>query len=224
MAAKRIIHLIDDDEGVRRSVGFMLRTAGFEVVAYQSGVAFLALVDAATTGCILVDVRMPEVDGLEVQAILTSRGIALPVIVLTGHGDITLAVRAIKAGAVDFIEKPFEKADLFASIEAAFLRIGDADQSRFDADDATIRLAALTPREIDVVRGLVRGQPNKVIAYELGVSIRTVEFHRSNLMVKLKVNSLSDVLRLSFAAGLGSESAVPPADDAEVTPHPQQAR
>lgn len=211
MAARRTIHLIDDDEGVRRSVGFLLRTAGFDVATYPSGVAFLAAVDSATTGCILVDVRMPEIDGLEVQGILASRGIALPVIVLTGHGDITLAVRAIKAGAIDFIEKPFEKASLMASIEAAFLRIGDAERTQFDAADATIRLAALTARETDVVRGLVRGQPNKVIAYEMGISTRTVEVHRAHLMVKLKVHSLSDVLRLSFAAGLGSKPSALPA-------------
>ena len=216
MTARRTIHLIDDDEAVRRSVGFLLRTAGFEVATYPSGTDFLGSVDGLTIGCVLVDIRMPDIDGLEVQAILARRGIGLPVIVLTGHGDITLAVRAIKAGAVDFLEKPFEKEALLASIEDAFRRIDSTERTQFDAAEATIRLAALTPRETDVLHGLVRGQPNKVTAYELGISTRTVEVHRANLMLKLKVHNLSEVLRLSFAAGLGDDLIVP-ADGEDIT-------
>lgn len=203
MADSRTIYLVDDDDAVRRSVGFLLRTAGFAVKDYASGTDFLAATSAGMAGCVLLDVRMPEIDGLEVQRLLTSRGIALPVIMLTGHGDVTLAVRAIKAGAVDFLEKPFEKAALLGAIEEAFARINDAGRTGIDAAEATLKLAALTMREHDVLGGMVRGQPNKITAHELGISTRTVEVHRANLMQKLKVRSLSDVLRLSFATGVG---------------------
>lgn len=173
---------------------------------YASGIAFLAAAGAATPGCVLLDIRMPELDGLEVQRKLTERGIAFPVIMLTGHGDITLAVRAIKAGAVDFLEKPFEKAALLRAIEEAFERLENTRSHEFEAADATLRLAVLTPREREVLDGLVKGQPNKITAYELGISTRTVEVHRANLMHKLELRSLSDVLRLSLAAGLGAGS------------------
>ncbi len=202
MADRRIVHLVDDEEAVRRSVGFMLRASGFEVIAYPSGVAFLAAAGKAAPGCVLLDIRMPEIDGLEVQRILAERGMPFPVVVLTGHGDITLSVRAIKAGAVDFLEKPFEKAAMLRAIEEAFAHLGSTQVQGLDAAGAIVRLAALTPRERDVLVGLVRGQPNKITAYELGISTRTVEVHRANLMHKLEVNSLSDVLRIAFAAGI----------------------
>ncbi len=200
MTDKPIVHLVDDEEAIRRSVGFMLRTAGFDVIAYPSGVAFLAAAATAPSGCVLLDIRMPEVDGLAVQRILAERGLALPIVVLTGHGDITLSVRAIKAGAVDFLEKPFEKAALLRAIEEAFGQLDRAHAEDLDTASATLRLAALTPRERDVLIGLVRGQPNKITAYDLGISTRTVEVHRANLMHKLEVGSLSDVLRIAFAA------------------------
>lgn len=200
MTDKRIVHLVDDEEAIRRSVGFMLRTAGFDVVTYPSGVAFLAAAAIAPLGCVLLDIRMPEIDGLAVQRILAERGLALPIVVLTGHGDITLSVRAIKAGAIDFLEKPFEKAALLRAIEEAFVQLDRACADNLDAASATLRLAALTPRERDVLIGLVRGQPNKITAYDLGISTRTVEVHRANLMHKLEVGSLSDVLRIAFAA------------------------
>lgn len=206
MTARRTIHLVDDEDAIRRSVGFMLRTAGFAVEAYASGTAFLAGAATATPGCVLLDIRMPGLDGLQVQQALNDRGSLLPVIMLTGHGDVTLAVRAIKAGAVDFLEKPFDKAVLLDAIEEAFHRSESAGKLNVDAADATLRLAILTPRERDVLEGLVRGQPNKITAFELGISTRTVEVHRANLMTKLELRSLSDVLRLSFAAGLGAEA------------------
>ena len=201
---KRLIHLIDDEEAIRRSAGFMLRTSGFEVKAYESGVAFLKEAKSADPGCILLDVRMPEMDGLEVQRELSSRGIALPVIVLTGHGDISIAVQAMKAGAVDFLEKPFEKAHLLEAIERGFERLGKREQAVASEQEAVVRIAALTPREQDVLRGLVRGHPNKTIAYDLGISPRTVEVHRANCMTKLEVHSLSEALRIAFAAGLAN--------------------
>jgi two-component system, LuxR family, response regulator FixJ len=203
MGSKRTIHLVDDEEAIRRSAGFMLRTSGFAVEAYPSGVAFLKVVRSVEPGCILLDVRMPEMDGLEVQATLAELGVTMPVIVLTGHGDVSIAVRAMKAGAVDFLEKPFEKAGLLAAIEQAFVRLDDADAHSARAGEARVRIAALTGREQDVLQGLAHGYPNKTIAFDLGISPRTVEVHRANLMSKLGVNSLSDALRIAFAAGLG---------------------
>ena len=147
---------------------------------------------------------MPEMDGLEVQQALLDRGVTMPVIVLTGHADVSIAVRAMKAGAVDFLEKPFEKAVLIAAIETAFGRLAVADGASARATEAEVILAVLTPREREVLDGLAQGLPNKTIAYDLGISPRTVEVHRANLMAKLDVRSLSDALRLAFAAGLGA--------------------
>lgn len=203
MPSKRTIHLVDDEAAIRRSVSFMLRTSGFAVEAYASGSEFLAGAGSAIAGCVLLDIRMLGMDGLSVQQAMNERGIALPVILLTGHGDVTLAVRAMKAGAVDFLEKPFEKAALLAAIEKGFDWLGNADRLRLNAADATVRLATLTARERDTLDGLVRGHPNKTIGYDLGISPRTVEIHRAHLMSKLGVNSLSELLQIAFAAGLG---------------------
>jgi len=203
MSDKRPIHIIDDDDAIRRSASFMLKTSGFAVETWPSGVAFLKEVRHTTEGVILLDVRMPEMDGLEVQQALNERGVTMPVIVLTGHGDVSIAVRAMKAGAVDFLEKPFEKAVLLSAIEAAFARLGDARDKSARADEAAVIIQALTGRERDVLEGLAQGLPNKTIAYDLGISPRTVEVHRANLMTKLEVRSLSDALRIAFAAGMG---------------------
>lgn len=203
----KIVYLVDDDEAIRRSAGFMLKTSGFTVKSFESGVEFLKERDAQP-GCVLLDVRMPGMDGLEVQRELQARGSVLPVIVMTGHGDINVAVQAMKAGAVDFIEKPFEKAVLLSAMEEGFARIGHAERSRARGEEARVRLNALTPRELDVLQGLVRGHPNKTIAYDLDISPRTVEIHRANLMSKLGVASLSEALRIAFAAGLGEQAAV----------------
>lgn len=203
MTAKRLVYLVDDDDAVRRSAGFMLRTSGFDVEAFSSGVDFLKRVKNAEPGCILLDVRMPGMDGLEVQRELNAQGIALPVIVLTGHGDVNVAVAAMKAGALDFIEKPFEKSVLVRALEEGFAQIERSDRDQGRATEAAVRLKGLTAREHDVLLGLVRGHPNKTIAYDLGISPRTVEIYRANLMTKLGVQSLSEVLRIAFAAGLG---------------------
>ena len=203
MADKRVIHIIDDEEAVRRSAGFILKTSGFAVETWESGIAFLKEARHASTGVILLDVRMPEMDGIEVQQALNERGITMPVIILTGHGDVTIAVRAMKAGAVDFLEKPFEKAALLEAIEAGFSRLDNAGAQATRADEAAVILQALTARERDVLEGLAKGLPNKTIAFDLGISPRTVEVHRANLMTKLGVRSLSEALRIAFAAGLG---------------------
>ncbi|WP_375395454.1 response regulator transcription factor [uncultured Sphingomonas sp.] len=199
----RTIHVVDDDEAIRQSVGFMLRKAGHAVRTYASGIEFLKTTTRDTQGCVLLDVRMPEIDGLEVQARLAQQGIMLPVIMLTGHGDVTLAVRAVKAGAIEFLEKPFERTALLLAIDEALSQAGRNDRSNLAAAEAAVRLAALTAREHDVLDGMVLGRPNKLIAYDLGIATRTVEVHRANLMEKLSARSLSDVLRIAFAAGLG---------------------
>ncbi|WBH17850.1 response regulator transcription factor [Sphingomonas radiodurans] len=199
----RTVHIVDDDEAIRQSIGFLLRKDGYEVRTHASGTAFLKEATRETPGCVLLDVRMPDLDGLEVQARLAAQGIALPVIMLTGHGDVTLAVRAVKAGAVEFLEKPFERVALLAAIEEALRQAGRNDRHRLAATEAKVRLAALTPRERDVLDGMVIGRPNKLIAFDLDIATRTVEVHRANLMEKLAARSLSDVLRIAFAAGLG---------------------
>ena len=198
----RTVHVVDDDEAIRQSIGFMLRKAGYSVVAYPLGTTFLKTVTRETRGCILLDVRMPDLDGLEVQARLSQQGIALPVIMLTGHGDVTLAVRAIKAGAIEFLEKPFERIALIAAIEAALDQSTRTARAQIASAEAIVRLAALTARERDVLDGMVLGRPNKLIAFDLQIATRTVEVHRAHLMVKLSARSLSDVLRIAFAAGL----------------------
>lgn len=203
MTPKRTVHLVDDEDSIRKSAGFMLKTSGFAVQTYASGIAFLKAVKTAEPGCILLDVRMPGMDGLEVQEVLAERGITMPVIVLTGHGDVGIAVRVMKAGAVDFLEKPFEKAALLASIGVAFSRLDKSDARSLREAEAKVRVAVLTPREREVLIGLANGFPNKTIAYDLDISTRTVEVHRANLMTKLEVHSLSDALRIAFAAGLG---------------------
>ena len=199
----RIVHIVDDDEAIRQSIGFLLRKDGYAVEIYPSGTQFLKAATRETRGCVLLDVRMPDLDGLEVQARLAQSGITLPVIMLTGHGDVTLAVRAIKAGAIEFLEKPFERTALLAAIETALAHAARTNREQLAAVDARIRLAALTPRERDVLDGMVLGRPNKLIAFDLDIATRTVEVHRANLMDKLAARSLSDVLRIAFAAGLG---------------------
>jgi two-component system response regulator FixJ len=196
----RVVHIVDDDEAIRRSVSFALKTSGFEVRAYESGSEILKSAGELDEGCILLDIRMPGMDGLEVQQALKHKGVTFPVIIMTGHGDVSLAVRAMKAGAVDFIEKPFQKAVLLAAIEQGFGRLLHASANREQASDAAVRLQVLTPRERDVLNGLAQGLPNKSIAYDLGISPRTVEIHRANLMSKLGVRSLSEALRIAFAA------------------------
>jgi two-component system, LuxR family, response regulator FixJ len=201
----RTVYLVDDDDAIRRSAGFMLRTSGFTVKAYESGVEFLKEAKNLGPGCVLLDVRMPGMDGLQVQRELRERGIPYPVIVMTGHGDVGVAVQAMKAGAVDFIEKPFEKAMLLTAIEDGYSRIEKSHRAETRAQEAQVRIEALTPREKDVLQGLARGFPNKTIAYDLGISPRTVEIHRANLMTKLEVASLSEALRIAFAAGMGED-------------------
>ena len=195
----KLVYVVDDDDSVRRSGAFMLKTSDHRVKAYASGIELLKEKELEP-GCILLDIRMPGMDGLEVQQALQDRGVCLPVIIMTGHGDVPLSVRAMKAGAIDFIEKPFEKETLISAIEDGLAVLHRSGSRGERAKAALVRLQVLTPRERDVLDGLARGLPNKTIAYDLGISPRTVEIHRANLMTKLEVRSLSDALRLAFAA------------------------
>lgn len=196
----KLVHVVDDDGAVRRSVAFILKTSDHRVESYESGSELLKKAAALEDGCILLDIRMPGMDGLEVQQALQEKGVALPVIIMTGHGDVGLAVKAMKAGAVDFIEKPFAKETLLSSLEEGFRRLARKEATEDRKKDAEVRLHALTGRERDVLDGLAQGLPNKTIAYDLGISPRTVEIHRANLMTKLEVRSLSEALRIAFAA------------------------
>ncbi len=199
----RLIHLVDDDEAIRHSASFMLRHAGFRVKTYVDGVAFLETVADAERGCILLDVQMPGMDGLEVQEALNQRGVAMPVIVLTGHGDVAVAVRAMKAGATDFVEKPYAKQTLVDALTRAFERMEARRKEDVLAEEARGLIERLTARERDVLLGLVEGHTNKAIAETLDISPRTVEIHRANLMEKMDAANLSTVLRIAFAAGFG---------------------
>ncbi|MEZ0498409.1 response regulator transcription factor [Sphingomonas sp. IW22] len=206
MGDRRIIHLVDDEESIGKAASFALKTAGYDVIAYTSGVEFLRTAKSAEVGCVILDVRMPEMDGLQVQTTMAARGINMPVIVLTGHGDVSVAVQAMKGGAIDFLEKPFEKAALLEAVRRAFARLDDVDLRALESSEAEVRVAALTPREQEVLEGLANGLPNKTIAYDLGCSSRTVEVHRASLMAKLEVRNLSEALRIAFAAGFGRKT------------------
>lgn len=205
MATKAVIHLIDDDDGVRQSLAFSLTTAGFAVRTYASAVAFLAELPGVQPGCVVTDVRMPEIDGLELQRRLNMQAVNLPVIIITGHGDVGLAVEAMKAGAIDFIEKPFDDDVLLAAIENAIERYDRTAQRALEAAQTRARLASLSPRENEVLRGLIAGHPNKTIAYDLKLSARTVEVHRANVMTKMGAGSLSDLVRMALIADLLSD-------------------
>ena len=157
----------------------------------------------ADRGCVLLDVRMPDMDGLQVQQQMVRDGIDMPVVILTGHGDVEIAVQAMRAGAINFLEKPYEKEALIAALEEAFSRLEDSNLKEMAASEAKVRLACLTRRELDVLEGLMAGYPNKTIAYDLGISPRTVEIYRANMMEKLRVRSLAEALRIGFAAESG---------------------
>ena len=203
MESKRVVHVIDDEETIRKAVGFTLRTAGFAVETYGSGVDFLKIADEAERGSIVLDMHMPDMNGLQVQAALTQMDISMPVVMLTGNGDIALAVQAMKAGAVDFLAKPIERALLLDAIDRAFARIDTAEGRALEEAEACRQVDLLTPRERDVLEGLAQGLPNKTIAYDLGISSRTVEVHRASIMSKLGVRTLAETLRIAFAAGMG---------------------
>ncbi len=198
MTTDGVVHVIDDDEAVRKSLAFLLTSSGFAVRVYESASAFLETLDRIQPGCIVTDIRMPGISGLALQQQLKARHVVLPVIVMTGHGDIALAVEAMKAGAVDFIEKPFSDDTIIAAIGSAIDRHSrEAAQHRETAAVAA-RLKTLTARESEILNGLVDGLPNKTIAYDLNISARTVEVHRANIMTKMHAASLAELVRMVF--------------------------
>lgn len=202
MSDKPVIHVIDDDEAVRDSLSFMLETADFVVRAYDSAISFLDRLPDVEPGCVITDVRMPEMSGLELVRRLTTLGVTLPVIVITGHGDVPLAVEAMKAGVVDFIEKPFDDEAILTALGVALSHDAGADGK--DAERLAIaqRVAALSTRERQVLGGLVAGHANKVIANQLGISPRTVEVYRANVMTKMQASSLSELVRMALLVGI----------------------
>jgi two-component system response regulator FixJ len=198
MANEPVVHVVDDDAGIRDSLAFLLDTADFISRTYESAAALLARADRLEAGCIVTDVRMPDMNGLEMVRRLTAMGVRHPVIVMTGHADVPLAIEAVRAGVKDFIEKPFDDEALLASIQIALAdQVGTAEHEGRDAE-VLERLASLSARERQVLDGLVAGHANKVIAYDLEISPRTVEVYRANVMTKMQARSLSELVRMTI--------------------------
>ena len=201
----KLVHVVDDDDAIRRSLDFMLSTAGYKVWRWEDAAAFLKGADRFNPACALIDVRMPGLDGLELQREMLRLGYNFPVIVLSGHGDISMAVKAVQAGAIDFLEKPSDRHDVLDAVQAAFDSLANCEEKRSREQWAMGQIALLTEREREVLDGLACGYPNKTIAYDLGISARTVEVYRANAMEKLQVRNFAAALRIAFAGGLGSE-------------------
>ena len=202
MQPTSVVHVIDDDEAVRDSLTFLLNTARLAARAYDSATAFLAALPNAEPGCIITDVRMPEMSGVDLLRRLKELNVPMPVIVITGHGDIQLAVEAMKIGAADFIEKPFDDDRLLGSVKSALERLEKDTQQESARSKLQDKLQTLSAREREVLEGLVAGKPNKVIAFDLGISPRTVEIYRANVMSKMTAGSLSELVRMALLAGL----------------------
>src|SRR5262245_29522987 len=205
-----IVHVIDDDEAARDSLAFLLGTAKISVHTYESAVAFLKVAADVRSGCIITDVRMPEINGIDLLRRLKELKISVPVIVVTGHGDVALAVEAMKVGAADFLEKPFDDDAMLAAVRSALDRQQSQGKREAKRADIESRLAALSSRERDVLGGLVSGLANKQIAFNLGISPRTVEIYRANLMTKMQASSLSDLVRMALVAGILGPTASHP--------------
>jgi two-component system response regulator FixJ len=199
---KAVVHVIDDDEAMRESLAFLLGTVGMEVQTYESPVAFLKVAREVEAGCVITDVRMPELSGVDLLRRLRELKLAIPVIVITGHGDVPLAVEAMKIGALDFLEKPFDDEVLLASVRSALNQLDQDQKRQAERGEVQARLASLSNRERDVLEGLVAGHANKQIAYDLGISPRTIEIYRANLMTKMQAASLSDLVRMALIAGI----------------------
>jgi two-component system response regulator FixJ len=196
-----IVHLIDDDDAVRTSLSFMLEMNDLPARTYASALEFLETAGTITSGCIVTDVRMPEMSGLELVRRLKERGVTLPVVMITGHGDVPLAVEAMRAGVIDFIEKPFADEVLLRSIHMALDARAEVKGQSEERQRFEQMLATLSGRETEVLRGVVAGKMNKVIAFELGISTRTVEVYRANVMSKTRANGLSELVRIALLAG-----------------------
>jgi two-component system response regulator FixJ len=198
----KIVHIIDDDAAVRDSLAFLLGTAAIASRQHESALEFLSVFKAEEAGCIITDMRMPGMDGLELLRKLQEAKNPVPVIVVTGHGDVSLAVEAMKAGATDFLEKPFDQDAVLSSVRAALGRRQREGGQSAEQAAAAKRFETLSPREKQVLEGLVTGLPNKTIAYDLGISARTVEVYRANVMTKMEANSLAELVRMTLTANL----------------------
>lgn len=207
MTGVAVVHVVDDDASFRKAVSRVLKVSGYGVADYESAAAFLRASEKARPGCILLDVQMPAVGGLQLQEQLAKLSRNWPVIFLTGHGDIPTSVRAIKAGAEDFLSKPVSKQILLEAIERALVRYASMQQSRNQLNSFRSRISTLTPREVDVFALMVRGKPNKQIAFQLGTSERTVKAHRHMVMHKLQVHSLAEVVSIAERVGLLTPSS-----------------
>lgn len=205
-----VVHVIDDDEAIRESLAFLLESAELEVRTYDSANAFLEALPHDVHGCVVTDIRMPGVSGIELLRQLRTMGVALPVIVITGHADVPLAVEAMKSGAIDFIEKPFDDDSFLSTIRSALRRHEKDSRREAERSEIHSRLAALSGRERQVLEGLVAGYPNKTIAFDLGISARTVEIYRANVMTKMQATSLSDLVRMALVAGVLGPGSEPP--------------
>jgi two-component system response regulator FixJ len=205
MAGEALVHIIDDDAALRESLTFLLASVRMKAATYASAVAFLECLPSVTTGCIVTDVRMPEMSGIDLLRQLQARGVTMPVIVMTAHSDVPMAVTAMRLGAADFLEKPFDQEVLIAAIRATLARQNIIEENHARGAQVRDRLATLSARERQVLDGLVAGNPNKTIAYDLGISPRTVEVYRANVMTKMDASSLSDLVRMALTAGIFEE-------------------
>ena len=196
MNDRQVVHVIDDDDALRDSVRLFLVNEGLSVRTYASATDFLDGLDSAPAGCVVTDVRMPGMSGMDLLAHIAGKGLALPVIVVTGHADVPLAVRAMKQGAIDLLEKPFQADELIGAVRRALALGKDSQANEADTQEILARLATLSVRENEVLDRLIKGQPNKIIAYEMGISPRTVEVHRANVMKKTQAGSLSELVRM----------------------------
>lgn len=201
MSTNSLVHVIDDDDAARESLEFLLKSAKIDVRTYDSANAFLQS-GPGDSGCIITDVRMPGLSGVDLLRQLKARGSTMPVIVITGHGDIQLAVEAMKIGASDFLEKPFDDEALLASVKSALGQLEKDAKRETERAALNNKIASLSARERDVLEGLVAGKPNKIIAFDLGISPRTVEIYRANVMTKMDAASLSELVRMALLAGL----------------------
>jgi len=207
VSTERRVHVIDDDDAARDSLAFLFESADIAVATYPSAEAFLAVAPGLSDGCIVTDVRMPEINGIELLRRLKAKAITLPVIVITGHADIALAVEAMKSGAVDFMEKPFDDEAMLRAVRSAFARHGTTREQGQERAAIRQRLAALSNREQQVLEGLVAGHANKRIAHDLDISPRTVEIYRAHVMTKMGASSLSELVRMALVVGAAGDFA-----------------
>lgn len=202
MTTKGHVYVIDDDDAMRDSLHFLLESSGFGVTLFDDAQSFLDALPGLVFGCVVSDVRMPGVDGIELLKLMKAQSSRFPILIMTGHGDVPLAVEAMKLGAVDFLEKPFEDDRLTAMIESAIREAGPAAANGVVAQDLAARVASLSPRERQVMEGLIAGLSNKLIAREYDISPRTIEVYRANVMTKMRAGSLSELVRLAMRAGM----------------------